>query len=378
MSGINFRATSRWQATLALAAMGVVGFGLGVWSARTGEVAAQTPQVTPASAPGQSDYSKRVVAYIYNNIPITREELGEFLIARHGTNAVELLVNHKIIEQACAKYKITVTPQEVEAAIEEDCQQLTIDRATFVKQYLKQFNKTLYEWKEDVVKPRLLLKKFCEHEIKIEEAELRKVFEAQYGEKVNCRIIIWPVGEEKIALQQYDTLRKSEAEFDSQARRQANPYLASKGGRMVPIGHGSAEDDLVEKIAFRLKPGEVSELIALGVGKAAQGTAVLRCEGRTPAQYKDDADRERLFQAERKKIEKTVFDQKLAKAIPPLFEKLKNEAQPKIVLQHGTTDQEVIKAVEEELKLIQAPEKALAPVPGAAAPPAMPVPPGKQ
>jgi hypothetical protein len=374
MFGNNFKAGSHWQATLAFAAMGVVGFGLGVWSARTGEVVAQTPPIAQASGPGQSDYSKRVVAYIYENIPVTREELGEFLIARHGTNAVQLLVNRKIIDHACAKHNIRVTPQEVQAAIEEDCQQLTIDRATFVKQYLKQFNKTLYEWQEDVIKPRLLLKKLCEHEIKIEEEDVKKFFESQYGEKVECRIIIWPAGQEKFALQNYDKLRKSEGEFDSLARNQAIPALAANGGRLSPIGHFSAENDLVEKIAFKLKPGEVSELFVI----PNQGTAVLRCERKVSALFKDDAERDKKFKAEHDRLYHAVFDKKLEKAIPPLFTKLNDEAKPKIVLQHGTTDQDVIKAVEEELKLMQAPEKALAPVPGAAAPPAMPVPPGKQ
>jgi hypothetical protein len=374
MFRINFRASNRWQATLALAAMGVVGFGLGVWSARTGEVAAQTPPITQASGPGQSDYSKRVVAYIYDNIPVTREELGEFLIARHGTNAVQLLVNRKIIEHACAKHNIKVTPQEVQAAIEEDLQQLNVDRATFVKQFLKQYNKTLYEWQEDVIKPRLLLKKLCEHEIKIDEEDLKKVFESQYGEKVECRIIIWPAGEEKIALRRYGEIRMSEAEFDSAARNQAIPQLAANGGRISPIGHFSADNDLVEKVAFKLKPGEVSELFAI----PGQGTAVLRCERKVPALYKDDTEREKKYKAEHDKLYRAVFDKKLEKAIPPLFTKLNDEAKPKIVLQHGTTDQDVIKAVEEELKLMQAPEKALAPVPGATAPPAMPVPPGKQ
>ncbi|HLW66948.1 MAG TPA: peptidylprolyl isomerase [Gemmataceae bacterium] len=374
MFGINFKAGTRWSATLALAAMGLVGFGLGVWSARTGEVSAQTPQVTPVSGPGQSDYSKRVVAYIYDNIPVTREELGEFLIARHGTSAVQLLVNRKIIDHACAKHGVKVSPQEVQAAIEEDLKQLNVDRATFVKQFLKQYNKTLYEWQEDVIKPRLLLKKLCEQEIKVNEEEMKKVFESQYGEKVECRIIVWPAGQEKIAYQMYDALRKSEGEFDSAARNQAIPALAANGGRISPIGHFSADNDLVEKIAFKLKPKEVSELFVI----PNQGTAVLRCERKIPALYKDDAEREQKYKTEYKKFYQAVFDKKLEKAIPPLFAKLSEEAKPNIVLQHGTSDQDVIKAVEEELKLMQAPEKGLAPVPGNAAPPAMPAPPGKQ
>ena len=40
-----------------------------------------TPAVLPASVTSSPDYSSRVVGYIYDNIPITREELGEYLIA---------------------------------------------------------------------------------------------------------------------------------------------------------------------------------------------------------------------------------------------------------------------------------------------------------
>src|SRR5262249_34689594 len=138
------------------------------------------------------------------------------------------------------------------------------------------------------------------------------------------------------------------------------------------ISHFSADNDLVEKMAFKLKQGEVSELFTI----PNQGTAVLRLERKTAPLYKDDADRERMFKAEYKKLYQAVLDKKMEKAIPPLFAKLSEEAKPNIILQHGTTDQDVIKAVEEELKLMNAPEKGLAPVPGTG--PKMPGPPGKQ
>ena len=132
--------------------------------------------------PASSDYSQRVVAYIYGSIPITREDLGEYLIARHGTNKVELLVNRKIIEHACQQAGVTVTPEEVEAVIEDDLKQLSIDRSMFVKHYLKNYNKTLYEWKEDVIRPRLLLNKLCRARINVTDQDLRQAFEAKYGE----------------------------------------------------------------------------------------------------------------------------------------------------------------------------------------------------
>src|SRR5262245_23828600 len=49
------------------------------------------------NGPG-SDYSRRVVAYIFGNRPITREELGEYLIERVGAERLEFLVNRRIIE----------------------------------------------------------------------------------------------------------------------------------------------------------------------------------------------------------------------------------------------------------------------------------------
>src|SRR5947209_1577591 len=44
-----------------------------------GEAPAAQPAPPPAAEPSQ--YSLRVVAYVYGNTPITREQLGEYLIA---------------------------------------------------------------------------------------------------------------------------------------------------------------------------------------------------------------------------------------------------------------------------------------------------------
>src|SRR5438128_1326173 len=54
-----------------------------------------------ASKAYPDDYNARVVAYIHGNIPVTRVELAEFLIARFGKERIEFLVNRKIVERAC-------------------------------------------------------------------------------------------------------------------------------------------------------------------------------------------------------------------------------------------------------------------------------------
>src|SRR5262249_7487889 len=146
----------------------------------------------PVAAEPPSDYARRVVAYIHGNIPITREELGEYLIARVGADKLDLLINKRIIDHACQQKGIQVDDAEVEAALAEDVKGLNVNRAEFVNKLLKHYNKTLYEWKEDVIRPRLLLTKLCRDRVFVTNDDLLQAFEAYYGEKVDCKMIMWP------------------------------------------------------------------------------------------------------------------------------------------------------------------------------------------
>src|SRR5262245_7314250 len=119
-----------------------LGFWLGQGAPIPGAFA-QQPAPAPA-APGQpSDYSQRVVAYIYGSVPITRQDLGEYLIERYGADRLELLVNKKIIEYACARQGITISPAEVEQALQDDLKSINVDKAGFVTHVLKQYGKSL-------------------------------------------------------------------------------------------------------------------------------------------------------------------------------------------------------------------------------------------
>src|SRR5687768_12377012 len=88
---------------LAFAGVAAAGYAFGI----SGDRAAAQPglpgtpalQPLPKTAPQpQPEPDRRITAYIYGNVPITREDLGEFLIARGGHEKLELLVNKKIIE----------------------------------------------------------------------------------------------------------------------------------------------------------------------------------------------------------------------------------------------------------------------------------------
>src|SRR5438128_1544808 len=100
------------------------------------QATANPPAPLPAAAkqdlpPASSDYSHRVVAYLYDTIPITREELGEYLIARMGKERLGTLVNKRIIEHVCKEKGIEVTSAEVEADLAETLKGFNVNRSEF-------------------------------------------------------------------------------------------------------------------------------------------------------------------------------------------------------------------------------------------------------
>ncbi len=285
---------------------------------------AQPPAPAPTPAPARavvSDYADRVVAYIHKYQPITRQDLGEFLVARHGADKLPLLVNKRILDHACRQHNIVVTAAEIESALADELKGLAMSRKTFLDTVLKRYKKNLYEFKEDILRPRLQLTRLVQPTLTVSEDELRKAYDSAWGEKVECRLILWPAGQEQKAMDQYASLRDSEAAFAAAAQKQPNSGLASTGGRIKPISRYSM-DPQIEAEAFKLQPGQVSTLI-----KTSEGTVMLRCDRRIPA------DTTVNFDAVRDKVAGEIRERKLHVAMGQAFQTLRQQANPVIRLQ---------------------------------------------
>src|SRR5688572_3066458 len=85
---------------LALAAGGLfVCRGAFVEKARAQDPAARP--AAPAFNANPSDYQTRVVAYLHGTTAVTRQELGEYLVARLGFDKLATLLNKRILEREC-------------------------------------------------------------------------------------------------------------------------------------------------------------------------------------------------------------------------------------------------------------------------------------
>lgn len=298
----------------------------------------------PPTAPqASSDYSQRAVAYIHGTEMITREDLGEYLIARQGAERLELLVNKRIIDRACRENGIEVSEAEIQAVFAEDLQGMgNLPPEMFVEKVLKQYHKTLYEWKEDVLRPKIALTKLCQKldRIHVTEQDLQMAFDAYYGEKVECRMIMWPKAEKGRVLNDiYGKIRDSDKEFEEAARHQASPQLAAQGGKLPPIGRHTTGDENLEKAVFALHEGDVSEVIESG-----QWIVVLKCLRRIPA------DKTKKLADVRDTLHKEVLAKKTQVEIPKLFRELREQAKPQLFLQHSTHEEDFLRQVREDLK----------------------------
>jgi hypothetical protein len=304
-----------------------------VGAATAGYVFGLTADRATAQAPAPLA-NRNIVALIYGSVPVTREELGEFLIARGGYEKVDLLVNKKIIEVEAHQRNITVTETEVRAGLEEDLRGLGIDLKDFTKHVLPRYGKSLYEWTEDVIKPRLLLTKMCRDRVRVTEDDLKRTFENRYGEKRQAKLICWGPGNEKTAQKQWAEARKGDAEFDSIARTQGDPNLAAACGLTAPVGRNAFEDTegrdaTVEKVLFSLKEGEISQLF-----QVSAGIMCVKCVKIIPPDATAD------FNKVRAALEKEVFEKKLNLEIPKFFGDLKKRADPHVYLKGPPTPKE--------------------------------------
>jgi hypothetical protein len=228
---------------------------------------------------------------------------------------------------------------------------MNVNLKDFVTTVLKHYNKSLYEWREDVIRPKLAMTKLCGQRVHITPEDLQAAFDAYYGEKVECRLIVWPQEQKnKVINGIYAKIRDDEQEFDNVATHQATPQLAASGGRLDhPIGHHTTGDDELEKAAFSLRPGELSPVL-----DTHEGIVVVKCVRRIPP------DSTKKLETERPILEKEVFERKLQREMPVLFKELRDKAQPMLFLKKETNEADLKREVQQELQS-SAPAKPITP-----------------
>jgi hypothetical protein len=340
MTFLRFKRPELTWRRLLLAALGVAAVAGAVWLGRAATVpqAAAAPPAAPEAPPAQpappagpaepTAYTQRVVAYVYGTTAVSREQLGEYLIARFGPDKVLNLVNKLIIERYCAEHGITVTDAEVNLALADEVAELKVNRREFVDKFLREKRKSLYEWREDVLRLKLLMTKTLQSESRASDEDVRKAYESFYGEKLFCQAIIWPKSKKDEALKIYPTIRDSAEEFDRQAKLQ-NSGLAGVHGMMEPFGRYGFGDEGIEKEVFKLKEGEITGLMRWPSGASDNdeySIVAMKVVRRLPP------DPTKKLEDVRPALEKEIIEHNVQASLVKQMAALQKAANPKIVL----------------------------------------------
>ncbi len=301
--------------------------------------ATQVPAVVSSEPQPPSDYATRPVAQVFGK-DITRAEFGEYLINRLG-DRIDNFVNKRVIEESCARHGIVITDAEIELEFKEQMKRMNVQPKDFVDVILKRYNKTMFEWKEDVIRPELLLRKYCASMVTVDPDDLKKAFDSYYGAKVYCRMIMWPKADlNKVRDVIYPKIRDDKDEFEMAATHQASARLASVGGQLDrPITRHSTGSDVLEDIAFGLHDGELSRVFEVG-----EWIAVLKCVSHAAP------DNNIKLEDKRAELAAEIKQKKIDMMIPEVVKKMREEAHVSIYIKPVRIEEELVRRAGEAMK----------------------------
>ena len=328
----------KWKLAAVMGAACVGLTDVGAWrgsvpvSARTADPPEQKPDAHPPknAAPPAAPKPAEPVATIFGDVPISREAFADHLIRQYGKKELKLFVNNRIIAHAFAQKGLTMTPAEIETILDKMCTERKMTREQLSKEMFESQGKTLDEWNEDFFIPCEMLARLSRAKVPAPtEAELRQAFDLKYGEKLDCRVILW--SKEAEAREAYEKVRGSEKEYDAHARRCPQSGQPRSGvavdGRIQPIRRARPfeehpEEQAVHAAIAKLRPGEVSALVPIDID-GDRGFVVFKCDRVIPA------DKSKSFEKEKPALVTYVLDAKAANEYPKFSAELMRAAAPK-------------------------------------------------
>ena len=292
----------------------ILSLSLGLFFTQTifGEGGSKNTAKTTKAEP-QDTTDKNIVA-IVNGQKVTRQELYELLVDTYGDDALDVLIRRTLIYQAAAKEGISATSSELNQKLkilingEIDGLMRTYrikDKADLEKELIKidssiaQLEEKLSKKMRKQAEVEVLAEKVMTKTVTVTEEELKKVYDLEYGEKIEASQIVYNIRSDA-----EDALKKikSGADFATMAKNDSiDRVSAAKGGKMQPF---SPKDGIGIQVA-NLKVGEISDII-----KTDYGYHIIQITGKKPASNKD-------FKAVRSELEKTVRNQRYKERLGP-------------------------------------------------------------
>lgn len=262
------------------------------------------------------------VAAIINNQKVTIAQVAAECVKRHGSVVLDGEINRKLLTQALAKAKKTVTQDDLDAEVDRAAiaygfvrSDGTADAPAWIESVLAEGVATKDLYYRDSVWPSVALAKLVEGKVSVTEDDLREGYDSNYGPRVEILAIV--LSDQRTAQKIWDMARNNPTEefFGGLAEQYSiEPVSQSNFGKVPPLRRFGGQPSL-EKEAFSLKPGELSGIVATG-----DKFIVMRCQGFTEPVVAD-------FAAVRDELMISITEKQNRVAMAEMFDKLKQTAQ---------------------------------------------------
>ncbi len=282
----------------------------------------------PALAPAMIPVNPTDPIAIVNGQNITRQQLADECVARKGKEILELLINRTMVEQGLRQKKLEVTAADIDQEIESVAKRFGIGREAWLRTLDKERGISPVQYARDIIYPALALRKLCTGRIEVTPADMKKAFEAQFGDKLRCRMIL--VDTQQKALQIWEQVRKNPGGFEAIARDQSmDTGSRGLGGLLAEPITRHAHPQTISDAAFQqLVDGDPldkdpshrpADGAFTGPIQAEEAVwIILRRESIIPAVQGADLSDERV----REKTYELIYEVKLKEAMGIVFQEL--------------------------------------------------------
>jgi foldase protein PrsA len=302
---------------------------------------------------------------IVNNQIISRQQLADECVARKGKEILDLLVNRTLIDQALRAKKLEVTAAEIDQEIELVAGRFRVSREHWLRTLDKERGISPIQYARDIIYPGLALRKLCAGRVQVTPEDLKKAFEARYGDKLKCRMIY--VEKQSTAVEIWEELRKNPGGFEKLAQeRSKDPGSASLGGLLAePITRHAIPENLSDAAFRQLVDGDPKDRDPSHKPKdgdftgpiqiAEMAWVILRRESIIPAVEGADLKNETV----RKQTYELIYEVKLKETMGLVFQELvkgaaiENRLTGNVKLAHEDKDPDY--GVDRDVKLMGGP-----------------------
>ncbi len=275
--------------------------------------ASATASATPKATANQ-------IAAVVNGEQISRTELARECIRRYGEEVLESLVNRQLIIEACQARGVQITEKDVSDEIDRIATRFGLDRSRWLSLLQQERGFTEAQYKREVVWPMLALRRLAAEHVTVTQDELKKAFETEFGARVRARLIA--VTSKAKADEAKAQAIANPASFGELSKKYSDDAGVASSFGVIPSIRKHLGDPSIERVAFALKPGQISEIV-----QVANMYYILKCEEQIQGQFIASQN----LAEQQQRLEEKIRENKMRIAAAQMMEQVEKAAQIEVI-----------------------------------------------